>query len=126
MGDRANIYLIDNDDTTDGIYLYTHWNGYEWPERLRQALEFGRDRWSDPTYLARIITSKVFAELENSTTGGGLSTMLTDNEYDIIVVNLLTQRVAFAPPGKEGDPGTWSNVQTFEEFVNNKSAEWPR
>jgi hypothetical protein len=41
MGDRANIYLVDNRDAGRGIYLYTHWNGYEWPEKLRQALAAG-------------------------------------------------------------------------------------
>jgi hypothetical protein len=93
MGDRANIYLRDSDDTS-GMYLYTHNGGWAWPQRLQEALRFGESRWDDPAYLARIIDSRVFADLVHDTTGGGLSTELADDgNYPVLCVDLIGQRV---------------------------------
>lgn len=50
MSDRANIYLEmpGTDGESSGIYLYTHYSGYAWPEALREALTFGRGRCVGP------------------------------------------------------------------------------
>jgi len=53
MGDRANVYIREDND--HGVYLYTHWGGYELPEVVRRALARGESRWSDAPYLARIV-----------------------------------------------------------------------
>lgn len=129
MGDRANIYIemptsYDSRTEPGGVYLYTHWMGSEWPEALRKALEFGRGRWSDESYLARIITSRVFADLVESETGGGLSLILTDNEYSIIVVDLIGQTVSFADAGDEKFKTKRYGTRSFEEFVAQKVATY--
>ncbi len=120
MGDRANIYLIDTDDKTRGIYLYTHWSGSAWGARLREALAKGRDRWGDPQYLARIITSHVFSDLTGNT-GGGISTHIGDNGHDIWVCDLTQDTVARATEGSEGDPEAWRLAMSFEDYINLKS-----
>ncbi len=89
MGDRANIVVRDAwpEDLGDkeAVFLYGHWSGTDMPELLRLALSAGRDRWSDPTYLARIVFQTMIGE-DSGTTGFGISTRLTDNEYDLIVL----------------------------------------
>lgn len=123
MGDRANIYLKDSE--RGGIYLYTHWSGSEWPSLLQEAIAFGKDRWFDEPYLARIITSRVFRDLVDSTSGGGISTMLTDNEYPILCVDLMTGEVGLADPGIDhSDKGRWTDVRSFAEFLALDVSDW--
>jgi hypothetical protein len=83
MGDRANIVI--REKGTPDLYVYTHWAGWEWPEEARKALAAGRGRWGDSQYLNRIIVREVFAGLDGDT-GGGLSTVIGDNAYPLIVV----------------------------------------
>lgn len=126
MGDRANIYLHMPAEAggKGGVYLYTHWAGYEWPEELRQALVFGRERWDDDQYLPRIITTRVFRDLVDSTTGGGLSVRIGDNEYPIICVDVANQQVGFAAEGAESQRSQWYDVVSFEEYVAQDKADY--
>jgi hypothetical protein len=129
MGDRANIYLevpksYGPEAERGGIYLYTHWKGHRWPEALRLALEFGRERWDDDIYLARIITTRVFADLTD-TTGGGLSLVISDNSYPIIIADLVNQTVSFAEEGEEATPALRYGTRTFAEFVGQRAAHYP-
>lgn len=119
MGDRANIYLYENKDLPErtGIFLYTHWQGYETPEILRRALAGGRNRWGDDPYLSRIIASHLFAEA-SSNTGYGLSTRIGDNQHPLLCVNLIDQRVGLCR--ESDDPhnlDNWRAVRTFEEYA---------
>lgn len=123
MGDRANIYVIDTEDLTRGIYLYTHYSGYEYPQMLATALEHGKSRWSDSQYLTRIVASSVFSDLHGSTTGAGISTTMGDNSYPIIVLDQVNQRVYFTEEGQESSPPT-GEVYSFPEFI--EFASWPR
>ena len=124
MGDRANVYVIDSEDAGNGIYLYTHWSGYKWPEALRQALDFGRGRWGDESYLTRIVISPMFSDLVNSETGGGVRTRMCDNSYPILVLDHSTRTVAFAPEGSEANRKAWYDSKTFEQFCA-EPASWP-
>ena len=129
MGNRANIYMemprsYGRDPEHGGVYLYTHWDGDEWPEALRQALAFGRERWGDDQYLARIITTRVFADL-TSTTGGGLSLVIGDNSYPIIVADLINQEVSFADEGEEADPTKRYARMSFADYVAQTIARYP-
>lgn len=129
MGDRANIFVIDqplSDNPVNGIYLYTHWEGYVWPEILRLALHHtdARGRWNDDSYLTRIVIREVFESLTGAT-GGGVSTYLTDNEHEIIVLNIPGQFVAFASPGEETDPGKWYGALSFSEYCDQVEALYP-
>lgn len=136
MGDRANIFVVDKApaaaDNTElhGIYLYTHWKGYHWPELLRQALATpdARRRWSDAPYLVRIVARELFASATTDT-GYGISTVLTDNEYPITILDVRDwQRphVAWAMlAGTETDPDQWVSRMTLEDFVDQVEAVYP-
>lgn len=129
--DRANIFIL-NDATQGngtlphtGIYLYTHYNGADWPEMLRLALSYGRIVWSDPAYLTRVITSHVFEDLRYQEGGGGISPYLTDNEWPITVVDMKSQTVSWAEAGAEGYPPARVDPHTFMQYVNLDEAEYP-
>lgn len=125
MGDRANIYLVDTPDPSHGIYLYTHWSGSGWPDELRKALERAKPRWGDDSYAARIIVSSVFANIHSDETGGGISTVIGDNSYPIIVVDLVSRMVSFAQEGLEGDRNEWTNTVSFADYVAQDVAHYP-
>lgn len=127
MGDRANIYLVvpAKGGGTGGIYLYTHWSGCAWPERLREALEFGRDLWSDDQYLARIITSRVFSDCVDSKTGAGLSLVMGDNEHPIIICDLINHQVSFADEGEEANPDLRYGHLSFSDYVKQNKSNYP-
>lgn len=133
MGDRANIYVVDQpkaapDDTeTTGIYLYTHWNGSEWPQMLRAALSLptARRRWSDEPYLLRILTDQLFKDLRDGETGGGIGTMIGDNEYPITVLDMVAQTVSFAAPGTEEDRGNWQHTVSYQQFIQMAATTYP-
>lgn len=131
MGNRANIMLVlpksyGPKAQNGGVYLYTHWAGHDFPEMLREALDFGRGRWNDDQYLARIITSRVFRNLVDDTTGGGIGLTIGDNEVGrpVLVVNLINNTVSFAAPGDEGHPARRYGQMTFEQYVEQDRAEW--
>lgn len=129
VGDRANIFLRMRTslkgDEQGGIYLYTHWGGTEFPETLKEALTFGKGRWDDDQYLARIITSRVFSGLVDSETGAGLSLVIGDNEYPIICVDVRDQKVGFAPEGDEVNRDAWVDVKSFAEYVAQDQVTYP-
>lgn len=128
MGDRANVYLELVAPTgrtkSQGLYLYTHWSGSNWPEKLREALIFGKGRWTDDSYLTRIITSRMFDDLFDSETGGGISLNITDNEYPVIIADLTHRTVSFAEEGDERDPSKRRLGMSFEDYIS-APAEWP-
>ncbi len=125
MGDRANIYLHDSDIPATGMFLYTHWSGYRWPAALQEALTFGKGRWDDPQYLARIIASRVFHELVDSETGGGLSTEMGDNEYPLLCVDLVRKTVGLCDANlTPRDRANWTSVMPFDAFVKIDGANW--
>jgi hypothetical protein len=129
MGDRANAYVelptgYGADAGRGGIYLYTHWSGYDWPEKIREALEFGEGRWNDDQYLTRILTSRVFRDLTESTVGGGIGLTMGDNERPVIVVDTIRQEVSFAAPGEEKIRAKRYATKSFREFVDQNRADW--
>jgi len=82
MGERGNI-AITQPGAKDTLYLHTHWKGPRVREILASALTKGKERWSHPSYLTRII----FDELVNgdrSLTGYGIDVgQIGDNDYPI-------------------------------------------
>lgn len=113
MGDRGNIYVVDQ-DPAHGIYLYSHWGGSDLPKWLAVTLQTpaarGRwgDGWSDSAYLTRIICSAMFGDAVGPT-GFGVSTFLSDNEYPITILDLRGRvpTVWFAAEGAEQDTTEW-------------------
>ena len=131
MGDRANVFMVDRKpDSTGlvtGIYLYTHWDGYQWPEMLRKALSepLALRRWNDEQYLARIVVDQMFRDLRDCETGGGIGTLRCDNEYPIIVLDLLNRQVSFAAEGEEGEVHKWYGTQSYTDFCAQDEADYP-
>lgn len=70
MGDKANIIFLDGEEQ---VCFYTHCGGSVLPEVLRAALIRGKDRWDDPSYLARIIFSEMIQDDILGETGFGIS-----------------------------------------------------
>lgn len=96
MGDRGNIAIKQNSgiegEKPGMIYFYTHWRGSEIPIVLRDALKKGQGRWSDESYLGRIIFQELIGG-DTDITGFGISSYLTDNEHPILVVDCETKTV---------------------------------
>ncbi len=92
MGDRANIGVImrdfNDEANTTVVFFYSHWGGSQIEETLADALDRGRGRWSDDSYLARIIFSEMVKDEILGDTGYGMSIYVGDNEYDILIVDL--------------------------------------
>lgn len=117
MGDRANIYVID-DNVEHGIYLYSHWGGKEWTTTdLAAALIKARPRWDDPSYCTRILISNLYMGMHDSETGGGIGTQIGDNEHRLAVVNIPAQVVSYADAGDEKIPTLWKDTMRFDDFV---------
>lgn len=122
MGDRANIFIKSDFGHGDGrgVYFYTHWSGHELPVTLQSALA-RRERWSDDSYLARVIFCEmVKGEERDSMVGYGISAYLGDNEHKIIVVDAHAQTVGFHRPyynDPRGFCATPIAQWSFEEYV---------
>lgn len=121
MGDRRNIYFVDQIDggRAQGFYLYSHWSGSELDALLRNALDHARNRWGDPAYCSRIIVSRIIPRGDHEgERGWGLSTEIQDHEHDSIIVDQVAHRVWDCPAGVESQAGLWRNPRNFEQYVN--------
>ena len=86
MGDRANFGFKQSNDNT--IFLYGHWAGHGMLERLANAVEAARPRWTDESYATRICVSQIVGEDWKAETGWGLSVnRILDNEHKIPVID---------------------------------------
>jgi hypothetical protein len=104
MGDRANICNIY--DHGEKIYFYTHWDGSNLPQVLRNALA-KRMRWDDPPYLSRIIFSEMIKNNVSDEHGYGIAPYEPDNNHTLIEVHHYNKKVVIGNM-------SW----TFEEYVN--------
>jgi hypothetical protein len=130
MGSRGNVYVTDSsseayDNGARGLYIYSHWDGHELPAMVQLALEFGRERWSDDSYLMRILVDQITQSGRDQTTGYGLSFELGDNSYPITIVDLGRREVAWAHAGSEQNPKAWRDVMAFSDFVQIDQVGYP-
>lgn len=142
MGDRGNIAVLQSNG--DQVWLYSHWGGYDLPNRLQQALA-RRWRWSDESYLTKIIFGHAVApDSWRQECNYGISCRLQDNEYAILVVDIPGQRVFTMPedkldegkvpagykPTKRTKPFSFSSSTveggpwTFEEYSTLEKLPW--
>lgn len=126
MGDRGNIFVVqkrDADERAIGVYLYTHWSGYRIKQVAAEALSSpaGRARRSDPAYLTRIIFDVLTRGEQGGETGYGISAVMEDNEYPVVVIDATCGRAWLSPEGCEREPGP--EAATFDEFVAEVMAE---
>ena len=90
MGDRANFGFKQSNDNT--IFLYGHWAGHGMLERLANAVETARPRWTDEAYATRICVSQMVGEDWNQELGWGLSiNRILDNEHKVPVIDWATK-----------------------------------
>jgi len=121
MGDRGNIVIRQSAGTNSGdVWLYTHWGGTDIPEVVKRALA-KKQRWDDKSYLARIIFQELVGD-DKGGTGFDLSTRLQDNEHDLLVVDIPSQKVCVVDPNVEKDgklPVDYKPKRgwTFEDYV---------
>lgn len=111
-----------------GIWLYGHWSGANLPKSVQEALRIGRGRWQDDSYLTRIIFCQMLKrcygkeplEAFDDTASFGIGVCMQDNEYPIIVVDVLSQRIGFSPEPKEryGSPPTPKVSMSFQEYID--------
>lgn len=88
MGDRANVYVHEGDNP--GVYLYTHWDGTELPQKVAKSLASprGMSRRDDVAYLTRIIFEDMIADSLGEETGYGISADVGDGDDRIVDVNV--------------------------------------
>lgn len=101
MGDRAQVKI-----EPTGVYLYTHWNGFELPLTVRGALA-KRWRWNDPPYLARILFDAMTEGCHGEEIGHGIMAEQWHTNHSLIVVDTESQTVSL------GGEARW----TFHEYV---------
>lgn len=92
MGDRRNVqFKMQPAD----VYLYTHWGGSELPQTVAYALQRGKGRWTDETYLCRIVFSEMIKAEVLGETGYGISTAPAgDAGYPPVVIDCDKQTVS--------------------------------
>lgn len=111
MGDKANIAMKQKDGNF--IYLYSHYDGFQMPKILQNALIRGVGRWDDEPYLSRIIFCELVKDSFLDTTGYGITTYMTDNEHPVIFVDAVTKKVYFKAFVAKDKKDSWD----FQEFI---------
>lgn len=138
MGSRGNVFITNTKDEEYqrenpygsevrqlGIYVYSHWDGHELPEYVQAALLRGRDRWTDPQYLARILVDQICVNGRDQDTGYGIGLTIGDNSFPITIVDLGLQEVAWAAEGRERDRDSWVKRTDFTMFVKQQKVGYP-
>ena len=118
MGDRANIVI---DDGGSRVFLYTHGAGFDLPAVLQAALA-RRLRWSDPQYLARIIFQQMLRG-DMGETGFGISAVIHDNSYPLLIVDCAKQAVRIEAERRGKIHGSGKEF-SFEDYVILKEVDW--
>jgi len=111
MGDRAQVHVVanKNKEYNHDVWLYTHWGGTGLPETVASAISRG-ERWTDASYLTRIIFSAMIEGDIHGSTGYGIDNHQHGDVYRVITVDLDEQEVTV--DGWREVPDTYS----FAEF----------
>lgn len=117
MGERANVCI---EETTGRgqlhqLFLYSHWDGSWLAVALKNALLRGRERWSDYSYLSRIIFCEMIREDVCGTKGYGISPFLCDNEYQILYVLPQSKQVRVGV----GNDAVYFSFQDYVQLPDN-------
>ena len=111
---RRNIVLKYKEDKK--IYLYTHWQAEGLESILADALDKGRSRWNDDSYLSRYIFTRmtkmvkpkdlegIYEDAGDELIGFGLSVSETSPDYKSLEVDLENKTV---------------NDVEYEDFIKN-------
>lgn len=134
MGDRANIVVLDDQYSTDdgsdrkATFFYTHGGGTELPKILKEALTRGTSRWTDTSYLARIIFCEMIKDDVLDTTGFGISPTMTDNTFGrpVLMVDTVGKTVSLLPE-EAARNGRWieaHSTRSFDSYCSLKNPSW--
>lgn len=109
MGDRANCIVHQNsfENKEPPVWLYTHWGGCDLLSDVQKAIK-RRQRWDDDSYLTRIIFDAMTNGKQGKVTGAGITTRMTDNEHDFIIVDPGKQEVRIEDPETREVKHQWS------------------
>ncbi len=120
MGDRSNIVVKQPDGTS--VWLYGHWMGEDSINIVHDVLA-RKQRWTDHSYLTRMLFEKMIAGNLDGETGFGISTTMQDNEYPIIILDPSSQTVWLEEYKWDGSKSfeVITPAVTFEEFINASS-----
>jgi hypothetical protein len=116
MGDRSNIVVMQ--DNNQSVWLYGHWMGEDAIGIVGEVLS-RKQRWTDAPYLTRMIFEKMIEGSIDKETGFGISTMMQDNEYPIIILNPMKEEAWIEEYiwGK-GESRVITPVVSFEHMAN--------
>lgn len=114
MGDRGEVKLIYG-EYDNPIYLYTCWGAHELLETLRAALERGRSRWNDSSYLARIIFSEMIKDEVMDKDGYGIHPRHQGDVWRVVEVDLINNTVAVIDRNED------AKAISFEEFLGREN-----
>jgi hypothetical protein len=120
MGDRSNIVIQQSNG--DRVYLYGHWLGSSAIGVVQGVLE-RHERWSDESYLARMLFNEMTSEDPDSSTGFGISAnYMPDNEHPLIVLTPETKEVHLESVSWTQDSGQvltkMTRTITMQEFLD--------
>jgi len=118
MGDRANI-VVREEDSSKGVWLYTHWHGTDLPFMLQNVLR-KRQRWENGSYLTRIIFESMIPSYERgSELGFGISTNPQDGRDRILLVTVSNQTIFRASLSISNEQQfAVTKRWTFDEFIS--------
>jgi len=95
MGARINFVFKDREDKP-AVVLYSHWGEDEWPRDLAMALDHARPRWSDESYVTRMIISYLMQDSILDSTGFGIYA-INDTSADLgdhtVIVDIAQETV---------------------------------
>ncbi len=103
MGDRA---MAEIKTQGGSLYVYSHWDGFDLPERSKEAIRVAKPRWDDYPYGTRIIVDQLTKEGRDKETGLGL--MLApdaedqyNNDEPSVIIDLLKRTFTTKRNGQE-------------------------
>jgi len=123
MGDRANVYIKDDVNSQQGIYLYTHYDGHDLPTIVKNALARGKSWWYDVAYLTRIIFCEMTYNDNSGLTGYGISVSMQDNQHPIIVIDTIKQSISFVSEQSWCALQIPYKIMNFQEYIDLSSEE---
>ena len=95
MGARIN-FVFKNREDKPAVVLYSHWGEDEWPRDLAMALDHARPRWSDESYVTRMIISYLMQDSILGSTGFGIYA-ISDTSADLgdhtVIVDIAQETV---------------------------------
>ena len=114
MGCRGTIEIWENGDAPrdeeSPVVLYTHWGAKEMEADLRDVLS-RKKRWNDPSYLSRMIFSRMIRNDIDGETGYGIMTNNVNDAEQEIIVDCNRQEVIVKGWDK-------NDTYTFDDFID--------